>query len=390
MIFTLEALEAKHGDSLLLHYGEKDAPKLIIIDGGPKGVFKKTLRPRLEEIKGIRSPGEPLPVKLVMISHIDDDHIKGILDLTKELLDDVEQDKDPICNITIFWHNSFDDILGNKESGALSAALRDDVKLSSAGDLIFPPDLFKYKEAAAVAASVGQGRELRSNVEQLGLLLNQHFKGLVALKPGGSKPVDIDGMLSLTVVGPSISRLKRLEADWDQKLPAIKEKEAADAKALAASIFDDSVYNLSSIVVLVEAEGKKMLLTGDALGEDVVDELKEAELLDDDGNLHVDILKMPHHGSIRNCSERFLRSVTAEHYVMSANGKYSNPDTATLELLSEIRGEDVYRVHLTNPVPHAVEFYKADMKKPGKNYTLNIRDETASSLKIDLGEPYED
>ena len=36
MIFTLEALEAKHGDSLLLHYGTKKSPQLIVIDGGPQ------------------------------------------------------------------------------------------------------------------------------------------------------------------------------------------------------------------------------------------------------------------------------------------------------------------------------------------------------------------
>ena len=32
MLFTLEALSAKHGDSLLLHYGKPAAPKLIVID----------------------------------------------------------------------------------------------------------------------------------------------------------------------------------------------------------------------------------------------------------------------------------------------------------------------------------------------------------------------
>ena len=37
-VFTLEALEAKHGDSLLLHYGTLDAPRLIVIDGGPRRI----------------------------------------------------------------------------------------------------------------------------------------------------------------------------------------------------------------------------------------------------------------------------------------------------------------------------------------------------------------
>ena len=32
MILTLEALQAKHGDSLILHFGSADAPKFIEID----------------------------------------------------------------------------------------------------------------------------------------------------------------------------------------------------------------------------------------------------------------------------------------------------------------------------------------------------------------------
>ena len=33
-IFTLEALPARKGDSLILNYGTKAAPKLVVIDGG--------------------------------------------------------------------------------------------------------------------------------------------------------------------------------------------------------------------------------------------------------------------------------------------------------------------------------------------------------------------
>ena len=46
-VFTLEALEAKYGDSLLLHYGDHTDPRLIVIDGGPAAVYKAALRPRL-------------------------------------------------------------------------------------------------------------------------------------------------------------------------------------------------------------------------------------------------------------------------------------------------------------------------------------------------------
>ena len=49
--------------------------------------------------------------------------------------------------------------------------------------------------------------------------------------------------------------------------------------------------------------------------------------------LHVDVLKVPHHGSSRNVEEDFFRDVTADHYVISANGKYDNPDAETLKMI---------------------------------------------------------
>lgn len=383
MIFTLEALEAKHGDSLLLHYGEKDAPKLIVIDGGPRGVYNKSLRPRLEQLKGQRSPNKPLPIRMVMISHIDDDHIKGILDLTDKL---IEQGDEPFCKITTLWHNSFDDLLGNAEVQALSAALANDVKLAANGELTFSPGMFTDEGPAAIAANVPQGRNLRNNAEQLVILTNRPFKKLVRQLKDNPEPVDIDEMLKFTVLGPSETRLAKLEADWDKKMPGILAKEAASA----ASLMDESVYNLSSIVVLVEAEGKKLLLTGDGLAGDILAGLKDAGVLDGNGKLHVDLFKMPHHGSIRNIDRLLLETVTADHYVMSANGKYGNPDLPTLELLSDVRGDEEYTVHLTNPVPHAMEFYEKDMKKPGKNYKLDVRQDPDLSLRIHFGDPFTD
>jgi glyoxylase-like metal-dependent hydrolase (beta-lactamase superfamily II) len=389
MIFTLEALQAKHGDSLLLHYGTTTDPKLIVIDGGPRGVFDISLRPRLEQIKARRSPEKPLPIRMMMVSHIDEDHISGILDLTDALLEQQNDEKQLLCNITTLWHNSFDEILDNNEVKAISASLNSVVKLSAAGDVSFPPSLFRDKHSAAVAASVPQGRRLRGNAEALALLQNDPFEKLVIL-PADNKPLDIDGNLKLTVLGPSQPRLEKLQSDWNSKLEKIKQKEAAAARALAAEFIDNSVYNLSSIVVLVEADNRKMLLTGDGLGADILEGLKEAGLLHDGETLHVDLLKMPHHGSIRNITKEFLTTITADHYVISANGRDDNPDLDTLKLLSELRGAQDCTIHLTNPVPHAVEFFNSDKEKAGKKYKVEIRQDPALSLRVDLGEPYKD
>ena len=79
MLFTLEALDAGKGDALLLHFGTIATPELIVIDGGPSGVYRRVLKPRLEELRASRGENDRLTIRLAMVSHIDDDHINGIL-----------------------------------------------------------------------------------------------------------------------------------------------------------------------------------------------------------------------------------------------------------------------------------------------------------------------
>ena len=132
-----------------------------------------------------------------------------------------------------------------------------------------------------------------------------------------------------------------------------------------------------------------MLLTGDARGDDILDGLAEAGLLTG-GRCHVDVLKIPHHGSHRNVTADFFRQVTADHYVISANGQNGNPDVAMLEMLSAAReSADDFVVHLTNAEPRLEAFFAAEAGR-GRTYGARFRDPRERSLRIDLGHPLED
>src|SRR6266404_1792301 len=110
-MFRLEAMRAKHGDCLLLHWGKSDDPahrKIALIDGGPDQTYKKWLRPRLAALA--KAAGQKqLSLDLTMVSHIDDDHINGILDLAEE----IESKKAP-ADIGVLWHNSLEGLLDEK------------------------------------------------------------------------------------------------------------------------------------------------------------------------------------------------------------------------------------------------------------------------------------
>src|SRR3989304_7580903 len=133
MIFPREAREAKHGDCLILHFGTRREPRFILIDGGPSGVFRSTLDRRLQQLQDQR-PEEPLRLELVMVSHIDDDHIQGILDLTRELVDQKERRLPLTREVRGLWHNSFDDIVGER-GVATTASLA--ARLASLADSSF-------------------------------------------------------------------------------------------------------------------------------------------------------------------------------------------------------------------------------------------------------------
>jgi len=383
MLFSLEALQAKHGDSLLLHYGKANAPKLIVIDGGPAGVYKAGLRPRLAELKESRSPDRPLSIRMLMVSHLDDDHINGVLAFLDDLVEKNDNNEELQYDILTLWHNSFDDIIGN-ESQELVKALRPTSSGKAAS-----AELPLSREGDALAASVPQGRDVRNNAKLLALGINDPFGTLVAVPAKGKKTVTIGDGLKFTVLGPVKERIEKLQEEWNEVLK--KKGLATDEKgrSLAAAFVDESVFNLSSIVVLAEAGKKRMLLTGDARGDDLMNALKTSGLLKS-GKIHVDLLKLPHHGSDRNVATEFFRAVTADHYVVSADGRFGNPEISTLQMISEARGKDKFTIHLTNREKRLDKFFAAEKKK-GKKYNVVYRDAKSLSLWVDLGDdPLED
>jgi hypothetical protein len=384
MLFTLEALQAKHGDSLLLHYGKPSNPKLIVIDGGPAGVYKGSLKPRLAELKEARSPDGPLAIRMLMVSHLDDDHINGVLAFLDDLVDKQDNGEALPYNIITLWHNSFDDIVGNESQemlNALSAAIKPGGAMSASVPLSVP--------GAAIAVSVPQGRDVRNNAKQLALTINDPFDTLVACPVKGKKSVTLGDGLKFTVLGPVKDRIEELQIEWNAVLQKKGLATDKDGQALAAAYLDESVFNLSSIVVLAEAGKKKMLLTGDSRGHDVLKAVKSSGLLKSTP-LHVDLLKLPHHGSDRNVETDFFRQITADHYVVSADGRHGNPEVSTLQMISEARGKDKFTVYLTNREKRLDTFFASEKKK-GKKYDVVYRDPKDLSLWVDLGdEPLED
>ncbi len=335
MIFSLDVRRARKGDCFLLHYGTKTKPRVAVIDGGPSKVYKPFLRPRLEAVKKARglSAVEPLAVDLVMVSHVDDDHVNGLLEFTKELR---TPGGAPVARVRRLWHNSFDEVVGQN-----------------------PKEL-----TAGLLASIAQGHQLRQDAKALGVELNPEFGGKLIL--AGKKSVSLGDGLSFVVAGPMKAEALELQKAHDKWLEARAKKDKPAEAALAAYL-DESVANLSSLVVLAKAGGKTMLLTGDARGDKVLEGLELAGLLAKGGQMRVDLLKVPHHGSARNLDRDFFERIRADHYVISGDGEHGNPERESLEMLFGARGKEPFTLHLTYPVKEMDVERKADWEKKAGN-----------------------
>lgn len=367
MIFSLDLRRAGKGDCFLLHFGSEDEPGLAIIDGGPKGVYLPHLKPRLLQIRKARElgEGEPLPVDLLMVSHVDDDHIQGILDLTREMIGN----QVPSMRVLSFWHNSFDDIIGNSPDELTAAISAGFGAASLAGGL---PANATLEEAPAgeseetivsglkVLASIEQGHRLRADARRLDFPLNPEFDGKLIL--ARRKPAPVAEGLTFVVAGPLRPEVQKLQKKHDEWLKQQKKKKPTAAAALAAYV-DQSVANLSSIVVLAKFGRRRMLLTGDARGDKILEGLETVGALKAGGTMRVDLLKVAHHGSANNLDDDFFERIRARHYVFSGNGEHGNPERAAMEMLFRARGDEPFEIHLTYPLSEIDVKRKADWQK---------------------------
>ncbi|MEA2985252.1 MAG: hypothetical protein QOD94_1506 [Alphaproteobacteria bacterium] len=376
MFFSLDVRRARKGDCLLLHYGSKDKPGLVMIDGGPKGVYGPHLKPRLEDIKKKRVKGnEPLQVDLLMVSHVDDDHIQGILELTKELREAMDEKSPQLVQILSLWHNSFDNIIDGKGdeltasvksqfgaasvsgSGELSEEKKGEVEEESSEE----PEV--VSSSLKVLASIAQGAQLRVDADKLELPLNEEFGGKLIIAEEDAEAVDMGLGLTFKVVGPMLPEIEALRKKHNEWLKKLKAEGKKPSEVLAAYV-DQSVPNLSSLVLLAEVDGKTMLLTGDARGDKILEGLEQTGLIEKDGKLHVDLLKVPHHGSANNLANDFFERIIAKHYVFSGDGEHGNPERESLEMLLKARGDDGdFTIHLTYPIAEIDVERKKDWEK---------------------------
>jgi hypothetical protein len=331
--------------------------------------YRKHVAPALANL---RRAGTDLD--LVYVSHIDRDHISGVLQLMDDLVawrvydyqrgagnrDYPEPSSARPPEIRDLWHNAFHELVSaNERDIEKTLAARASLFATSDDQAVCLIGI----EQRELATSIAEGIELsrRASPDQLGIAVNRQFDRKLALVRNGARPIQL-GTLAITLIGPFPRDLRKLRDEWNvwlreskEQHEQLRERMQRDADRLATTDFDRlrraitlvsgelgdrkkvTTPNLASLMLLVEEDDRTVLLTGDGHWEEILAGLEKARRLDAEGRLHVDVLKVQHHGSENNLTPAFAKQITADRYLFCANGEHGNPDCRIVQAIIDSR-----------------------------------------------------
>lgn len=311
----LSMLPAYNGDCILIKTYDKNKEEFIIlIDGGTPATFEYTLKEQIKEISKI---------DLLILTHIDNDHIGGLINLFKSsLIKKLEIDE--------VWYNQ--------------------------------PDVEFYEPKTNKATiSVPQAEDWKG-------LIKQYKPDLIIKEISTQNKIIIIRGLEFTILSPTIEIKSQLYELWIKERENFKNKEVNIRALISTSIpsysksleelnkidfkpetsINKDIYNSSSIAFLLECPDLTILLLADSRAEIIVDRLREQ--YDEDKPLEVDFVKISHHGSLNNTSQELLSLIKSNNYLISTNGGSSNHKHPSRETIARI-------VHKSNRKDNVLNIY---------------------------------
>jgi ribonuclease BN (tRNA processing enzyme) len=168
---------------------------------------------RTKRSKYILPTLQKLPINgkldLVVLSHIDNDHIIGLMDLFEEIKEQRERGTNELVKISKLWHNSFNDLLQIHQDP--NTFLN-----NSLLTLNFRSKEEQKKMESSIASIIMKGfqqaTDLTSLAKTLKIPINLDFDKLVLVE---NKPKIIKfSNISFRILGPTKKNLEKLRQEW--------------------------------------------------------------------------------------------------------------------------------------------------------------------------------
>lgn len=344
-MFTVEMLPAAEGDCLWIEYGEDPAtPNRILIDTGTAGTYRALAR----RIKSL--PESQRRFELFVVTHIDSDHIGSAPRLLEKRPFGVQFDE--------VWFNDWrhlpNDKMGERQAGLLSEQFDDQgVPWNTA-----------FANQAVMVPAQGPLPEHTLPGGMKFTLLSPYKEQLAALVPRWSKYLEE-------------LRLKA-EAEAQKAADHLGEVLKVDTLAQTPFVEDKKEPNGSSIALLAEYQGQRVLLGADAFPSVIERSIGRLLGEDSDARLQLAAFKLCHHGSDHNTSPSLAKRIDAASWLVSTSGsRHNHPDPESIARLLAHRPNGRKTRILFNYSSKFTEVWKApELAKSHRYNALYPQDET--------------
>ena len=288
-------LQANNGDCIILNFKDSDGcQRNVIIDGGTSSTYQYKGKKGKIENGALKEALETIDnIDLLIITHIDDDHIAGILKW-------FENDNNAHEKVRRIWFNS----------GELISEIFDKQPKTN-----FEPIIKVIKDKDT---SVNQGVKFNKIIKQHNIWEEKLICSL--------QVIEIFNGTKFTILSPNNNSLEKLLTKWKKEDKTLNTSKSDDYNIPLKNHIkndefeeDTSIPNGSSIAFIFECEGKKALFLGDSYPSIIIENLKQLNY-SNNNKLEVEFVKLSHHGSKSNTNYDLLEMINTNKYIISTNG----------------------------------------------------------------------
>lgn len=318
-MISIKFLKAINGDCILISFKDtKNSPKNILIDGGLDGTYYDSRVNSFGELKQTIDylKEQNQKIDLLVLSHIDNDHVCGLLkwfemdDKAHELVEKV-------------WFNS-----GKLISEYLKEPENPDLKL---GLKIFKDPFTGVSDALRFENYLEKSKIWdRKIIIQDSVLEDSGIK-IHVLSPNKKQLIRLLKEYKKKTGDEAYTSGKK--KDWDIDLKSFIEEEKNEEYKF---VQDSSVKNGSSITLLVTYQEKKFLFLADSHPKEIVKSLKRMGY-SKEKPIELELLQVSHHGSKANNNTELFEIAKTNNYAISTDSSsHNHPHKRTLARIIKI------------------------------------------------------
>lgn len=369
----IHTFQAYDGDCFLVTVYEPKKEVNLLIDCGNSETYHNSIKTYLLDMSKQRRK-----IDYLILSHIHSDHIGGAIPL---LLDNGSADDPKIIEISNVIYNGF---------------------------LGLNLELYEKKDCTAQEKRIYQGiisqgqAVLGKNITEKQITLNEELcisklliqgnynwnawnkNELGVVVADSQMKIDIGNQSYIQFISPNREQLRRMNKKWElyvkriyNRIPNIDNlhirnafeafqwiinnvdyenvqemvsanvltKEKIERMATSRYSYDYTDENMESIAFVLVCGNKKMLFLSDANIEVC---RKNLEQIYGNTPLKINLIKLPHHGSKRNISMRFLKQYYSDSYLISAGETKLRPSMESIAMILVNDYEENKKIYIVN------------------------------------------